>query len=195
LKFLKKKDYLVELFRHIETDLGIAVDHPYVIKNNPSIEIQNLPNWILNYLRQKFLKIKYTKKFPDKFYIDRRDAKSNHSHLRKIINETEVKEFLITKGYSIIALTDLSFNEQVNLFSKAEHVVGLHGAGFANLTFCNPGTRVLELKPDGAGSVIENLAKKIQLNYNDISIKPNDFSYNQQGSINIPLSVLEKKIS
>ena len=184
-----------KIFRHTQVDTAIAVDHPYVINNDASHEIQNLPKWILDFLRDKFLNNIINKKLPNKFYIDRRDSKSNHSHLRKINNEQEVKDFLVKKGFSIIALTDLSFNEQVNLFSKANHIVGLHGAGFANLTFCNPGTRVLELKPDGAGSVIENLAKKIQLNYNDISIKPNDFSYNQQGSINIPLSVLEKKIS
>ena len=54
LKIPEKKRLSSRTFRHIETDMGIAVDHPYVIKNNPSIEIQNLPNWILNYLRNNF---------------------------------------------------------------------------------------------------------------------------------------------
>ncbi len=196
LEIPEKKRLSSRIFRHIETDLGIAVDHPYVIKNNPSIEIQNLPNWILNYLRQKFLKIKYTKKFPDKFYIDRRDAKSNHSHLRKIINEKEVKEFLVTKGYSIIALSDLSFKDQINLFQNASQIVGLHGAGFANLTFCKPGTKILELKPASAGPVCGNLAKKINLDYREISIQPTKHSNNnQQGLITVPVNLLEKKIS
>ena len=48
------------------------------------------------------------------------------------------------------------------------HVAGLHGAGFANLSFCNQGTKVLELKPGHAGEVI-HLAKKAMLNYSEIN--------------------------
>ena len=196
LKIPEEKRLSSRIYRHIQTDLGIAVDHPYVIKNNPSKEIQNLPNWILNYLREKFLNTKHTKKFSDKFYIDRRDSKSNHSHLRKIINEKEVKEFLVNEGFSIIALSDLSFKDQINLFQNASHIVGLHGAGFANLTFCNSGTKILELKPATAGPVCGNLAQKINLDYKEISILPSKYSNNnQQGLITVPLNLLEKKIS
>ncbi len=184
------------VFRHVQSKTAIAVDHPYVIKNNPSIEIQNLPSWILEFLRNKFLNKDKSINFPNKFYIDRKDSKSNHRHLRKIINEEEVKEFLVKKGFSILTLSDLSFKDQVNLFQNATHIVGLHGAGFANLTFCKPKTQVLELKPTSAGPVCGNLAKKINLNYQDISIEPLENSNNnQQGFINIPLNLLEKKIS
>ena len=184
------------VFRHVQTVEAIAVDHPYVMKNDPSIEIQNLPHWILKYLRNKFLNKKNSKNFPDKFYIDRSDSKSNHRHLRKIINEIEVKELLAKKGFSVVTLSNLSFIDQVNLFQNASHIVGLHGAGFANLTFCNPKTQVLELKPSSAGPVCGNLAKKIDLNYQDISIEPLiNSNNNQQGFINIPLNLLEKKIS
>ena len=183
-------------FRHIETNRSIATDHPYVIKNDPSNEIQNLPYWILKFLRDKFLMNKKSNNLPVKFYIDRRDSKSNHRHLRKIINEEEIKKFLKNEGFSIICLSDYSFEDQVSLFSNAEKIVGLHGAGFANLTFCNPETFALELKPTSAGNVIRNLAKKIDLNYQDISIDPLENSNNnQQGLIKIPLNLLEKKIS
>ena len=70
-------------FRHIQTKYTIATEHPYVIKNDPSTEIQNLPIWILDFLRDTFLSIESTKKLPTKFYIDRKDSKSNHRHLRK----------------------------------------------------------------------------------------------------------------
>ena len=184
------------VFRHVQSKTAIAVDHPYVIKNDPSIEIQNLPSWILEFLRNKFLNKDKSINFPNKFYIDRKDSKSNHRHLRKIINEEEVKDFLVKKGFSILTLSDLSFKDQVNLFQNATHIVGLHGAGFANLTFCRPKTQVLELKPTSAGPVCGNLAKKINLNYQDISIEPLENSNNnQQGFINIPLNLLEKKIS
>tara|TARA_B100001057_G_C22810612_1_gene935256 strand:- start:489 stop:1646 length:1158 start_codon:yes stop_codon:yes gene_type:complete len=182
-------------YRHIYSDFVITTDHPYVIKNNPSTEIQNLPHWILKFLRESFLKEKKQTNLPNKFYIDRKDSKSNHRHLRKIINEDEVKDFLIGKGFSIITLSNLSFEEQVILFNNAKQIVGLHGAGFANLTFCKPRTSVLEIKPQTAGAVIGNLAKNLQLNYNEISIKPSEnFNNDQQGLITVPINLLEKKI-
>lgn len=183
------------VFRHIQADTAIAVDHPNVFGGDPAKEIQNQPSWIVEYLRNKFLDNKSLKNFPKKFYIDRSDSKSNHSHLRKITNEQELKDFLEKKGFSIITLSDLSFIDQVNLFQNASQITGLHGAGFANLTFCKPKTLVIELKPTTAGPMYENLAKKINLNYQDISIEPSENLNNQQGFINIPLNLLEKKIS
>ena len=38
-----------KVFRHIEANKIIAVDHPYVIRNNPTLEIQNIPKWIFNF--------------------------------------------------------------------------------------------------------------------------------------------------
>ena len=108
-------------------------------------------------MKGKFLKINQEKKFPQKFYIDRSDSKSNHRNLRKVLNENEVKNFLIKKGFSIIALSELSFSDQINLFHNAKQIVGLHGAGFANLIFSKPGTFVLEFKSDVAAPVIGNL--------------------------------------
>jgi capsular polysaccharide biosynthesis protein len=35
--------------------------------------------------------------------------------------------------------------EQIAVFSRAECVVGPHGAGLTNLTFCRPGTKVVEI--------------------------------------------------
>ena len=182
-------------YRHIQSNESVSVDHPYVMNNDPKNEVQDIPNWILDYLKKKFIR-KNFKEYPKKIYIDRSDSKSNHSHLRKIINEDEVKKLLIKKGYSIIRLSDLSFISQVSLFNNAAKIIGLHGAGFANLTFCRPGTLVVELKPISAGLVISNLAKKLKLDYHDISIEPLKYSNNdQQGLIKIPLNSLEKKIS
>ena len=88
--------------------------------------------------------------------------------------------------------------EQVELFYNAECIVGLHGGGFANIAFCKPGTKVIELRSTTAGTPIENLAKKNSLNYNSITVnaeQKNKLSYpNQHGAIHIPISILEKKI-
>ena len=195
LNIPKKKRISSRDHRHVESDVAITVDHPYIFKNDPSSEIQNLPEWILKYLREKFLIKLNKKRFPKKFFIDRKDSKSNHRHLRKIINEEEVKEFLLKKDFTIVTLSDYSFEDQINLFNQATEIVGLHGAGLANLTFCKPKTSVIELKSISAGSVCENLAKKIKLDYKDISVTPLKYiQNNQQGHINIPINLLEKKI-
>lgn len=182
-------------YRHLEADRIITVDHPYILKNNPSIEIQNIPDWIINWLKITFLKNSEKKinNYPKKFYIDRSDAISNLSHTRKITNENDVKDILKKNGFSIVKLTSLTFNEQIALFNNSAHIVGLHGAGFANLIFCNPKTNVLEIKPSTAGFMYKNLAIKNNLNYTDISIKPHEHNYdNQQGFIKVPLEQLDK---
>ena len=48
-------------------------------------------------------------------------------------------------GFEAVRCESLTFAEQVRLFGSAEAVVGPHGAGLANLTFCPPGTKVIEL--------------------------------------------------
>ena len=189
-KILSSKD-----FRHIEAKKIIAVDHPYVLKNNPTSEIQNIPNWILNYLKEKFVPTFKEIKLPQRIYIDRRDSKSNHRHLRKIINENDVKNFLLKKGFSIFALSELSFLEQINLFSNAKKIIGLHGAGFANLIFSKPETLVLEIKSEIAAPVIGNLAKKLGLKFREMSIKPEkNLNNDQQGLVYVSLKDLENQL-
>jgi capsular polysaccharide biosynthesis protein len=47
-------------------------------------------------------------------------------------------------GFQVAVLSGMSVTAQAALFGSARVVVGPHGAGFANLLFCNPGTTVLE---------------------------------------------------
>ena len=192
----KNKRLSSKKYRHISTKSITAVDHPSVLNNNPSKEIQNIPNWISKWLKNVFLKkLERNKIFPKKIYIDRRDAKSNHKHLRKIINEKEIITLLKEKNFKVISLSELTFVDQVSLFNNIDQVVGLHGAGFANIVFCKPGTKVLELKPNMAGDVIKNLAKTNSLDYSSISIASDTEIKNQQGLINIPLDELRKEIN
>ena len=183
--------------RHIESPKIIVVDHPYVIKNDPSNEIQNIPEWIINWLKNSF-ETKVSLKdsaFPQKIYIDISDSTSNLSETRKVVNEEEVKNKLKGKNYKIIRLGDYSFSNQIKFFYNAQRVVGLHGAGFANTIFCQPDTNILELQPSGSGKVIKNLAIKNKLNYNCISVAPEKHNVkNQFGHIRINLEELEKKI-
>ena len=79
---------------------------------------------------------------PRRLYVSRRDSTK-----RRLENEVEIEAALVRHGFSIVTLTGVSFPDQVRLFRNVEIVVGPHGAGFANLLFCQPGTRVIELTP------------------------------------------------
>ena len=68
---------------------------------------------------------------------------------RGLKNEAEIHALVETKGFEIVRLEELTMREQCTLFCNAEFVAGAHGAGFANIVFCKPGTRVLELSRAG----------------------------------------------
>ena len=181
--------------RHLKCDKLIVTDHPYAIKNNPTKEIQNIPHWILTWLKKNLIKNKKnSNQFPKRIYIDRKDSESNHRHLRSIINEDELKKFLNKKNFKSICLSDYDFEDQIKLFYNTKFITGLHGAGFANFVFCKPKTKVIEFKPIKAGPMFTNLAKNNKLLYDSIDVKPIKHAYNQMGHIKVDISKLEKKL-
>jgi capsular polysaccharide biosynthesis protein len=64
---------------------------------------------------------------------------------RSIVNEAELLPVLQRSGFEIVRCEELTFEQQVRLFREAETVIGPHGGGFANLVWCRPGTKVLEI--------------------------------------------------
>ena len=84
------------------------------MSENATEDIQNIQNGLVNG-GKSFLK-ETNKKMFNKIYIDRGDSISNVSHLRSIINESEIKKYLSTQGFKILRLGDHTFNEQVSIF-------------------------------------------------------------------------------
>ncbi len=183
-KILSSKQY-----RHIKTEELIVTDHPVVTTGNATKDILNIPTWITKWLKEKF--IIEDNKIKNKIYIDRTEDK-----LRSINNENEIKKYLSKKNFIIIKPHEINFLDQVNYFYSAECIVGLHGAAFANIAFCRPKTKIVELKGLHAGVAIENLAKKNNLNYYSIACKAKEISSytgpNQQGQIEVPINNLAK---
>jgi capsular polysaccharide biosynthesis protein len=90
-------------------------------------------------------------------------------------------------------LSKLSFINQVSIFNNAKFIIGLHGAGFANLVFCKKNTFVLEIKPKKAGNIIKNLSIDNNLKYSSINLNPIEKPVaSQYGLIYLPLRRLEK---
>lgn len=185
-----------KVFRHIITKELIITDPPSVVTGNSTKDILNIPQWIVSWLRESFLKkeIKMVKK--QKIYIERNKPALNDLAYRAIINEEEIKKYLAKKNFIFIKLENISFLEQVNLFKNAECIVGIHGAGLGNLIFSSFGTKIIELKSFGSGDAIKNLAQKSQLKYHSIDVKAKEtykFDFpTAQGSIHVPLDELVK---
>ena len=197
LKIPKKKQISSVNFRHIISKELYITNHPVVLTNNASNDVQNMPIWISEWLKKKFIKKNINKKanFSKKIYIDRSDSASNVKDLSSITNEEKVKQFLLQDGFKIIKLGDLHFKDQVLTFNNADIIVGLHGAGFANLPFCKPNTKVVELRANPFSTAIENLAIKNNLIHKSISCDLDEIEqYNQFGHINVPIKKLEEFI-
>jgi capsular polysaccharide biosynthesis protein len=125
-----------------ETDLikthensHIQVDH-LVVPSQPIWPTK----WGFNYLRNVFLPPKNSNQMKYRIFISRKSY-------RRIINEEELMSLLSTYGFMMLDLESLPVEKQVELFSCAEIVIATHGAGLTNITFCNPGTKVIELFP------------------------------------------------
>lgn len=64
---------------------------------------------------------------PERILISREDTST-----RRITNRRDVLDSLTNLGFEKQVLSDLSYTEQVNLFSRADLIVGAHGAGMIN---------------------------------------------------------------
>ena len=82
------------------------------------------------------------KEWPKRILISRKGA-----NRRRIENETEVVNALSNLDFKAVKLETLAFWEQVALFSQAEQVIALHGAGLTNLLYATK-ARVVELFPE-----------------------------------------------
>lgn len=131
------------------------VTEEYLIKNNDNNLYSQLyiPNFFLNplhspraisWIRQRVYSLYWEElsapKFSSKIYISRSDATQ-----RKVVNEHELTDALSKLGFEKITLSNLSFIDQINAFYHAKSIISPHGAGLANLIFCNHQPNVIEI--------------------------------------------------
>ena len=112
----------------------------------------------------------------EKIYISRQNVK-----FRNIINEGDIIEFLKKAGFRVIDLNSLSIIKQIDLFSRASTIISPTGSGLANIAFCSPGTRIIEISPKYNFSYEDDLknryayiSKKLNLNYCRFEADPID---------------------
>lgn len=115
------------------------------------------PPWLPRFLRQM------AALSPDRV-TTRRLYVSRRGYGRHAISEQDLEALLLDRGFEIYDATDERSRPED--FDQAEIVVGAHGAGLANLAFCRPGTRVIEIIPtDNAHPFYYSLAVAAGLDY------------------------------
>jgi capsular polysaccharide biosynthesis protein len=112
---------------------------------------------------------------------------------RTILNLKEVEDLLNRFGYESIDCSKLALKEQIEFFSSASHVIGIHGAGLVNIIFRKDlPLSVLEIFPDCefAPEHYKNISKKYGYRYMNI------FGYDRDENNNFKLkiSLLEEKL-
>ena len=93
------------------------------------------------------------KDLPKKIYVSRRswlhgdisNIGTNYTTRRKLVNEDELVEFLISKGYEEIFTETFTTEEKIAIFKNAESIVGSIGGGVCNVLFSKPNCKLTTL--------------------------------------------------
>ena len=90
----------------------------------------------LEFIRKKYSVLTEKKNdhdWPELIYLRR------NSDVRKITNAAEIEKLFSSHGYALVEPENLTFLQQVQLFSNANKIVSATGAALANGIFCKPG--------------------------------------------------------
>ena len=182
-------------YRHIECDELIATQHPSYFSGFILDQAKYVPNWIVKWLRDSFLEKSKKIDMKKNIFIDRSLSSFKHS---QIINLEEVQNLLKEKNFDIVKLENLSFDEQIYVFSNAKIVIGAHGAGLTNLCFSKEKTKVIEIRSTEPGygfqnKVYERISEINNLNYSLLST-PYLSKKNINGDLFVDLKVLNDQL-
>ena len=145
-------------YSHLRATLLLATSHP---NPNPSA----IPAWIVRFLRESFLGISSIADKSRFVYVSRGDS----VNARRLLNEDSLCKVLESVGFGIFHLSELTFQDQVALFSQAKMVVGVHGAGLANLAFASSGAVVYEIFSDQyKPNMYERISLLVNIEYHRI---------------------------
>jgi hypothetical protein len=120
--------------RHIEADRLLVPSLPRATGV--------IPTWATEYLRRAFPPMKPSgSDFPTRIYIVRKAT--DHGLLE---GEDELTVRLKRRGFVPVAMENFTLREKAWLLGRAEAVLGPSGAGLCNIVFCQPGTKVIEIR-------------------------------------------------
>jgi capsular polysaccharide biosynthesis protein len=95
--------------------------------------------WVVDYVRS-IIPVETTRE-RTRLYISR----GSLPNTRRVRQEPALERALADRGFTTLHLERMHVSEQAQAFNSAEMIVAPHGAGLANVVFCQPGTAVVEL--------------------------------------------------
>ena len=167
-------------FKHIEANKIFFLENIYLKKGGFQKQFENIPKIIVKTIRNKFLKYKNKKFNYKKIFIDRSDSKFKHY---QFYNNDDLIKKLKKNNFGVYKLSKLKIFDQISLFNSSRLVLGLHGAGFANIIFCKRNAKIYEMirKDESRRNAIKTIAGHSALKHKKIIIKKykNFEGYNQ----------------
>lgn len=148
--FLKKWPFGNDLLSIIDRKM-ISLDQHRLLRTKKMIFISQ-PGGPLNYqpeplmessrrIKAAFYDENFKGKPSKKIYITRKKVGR-----RVLLNEEELLPILNAHGFEILNLDSMSTYDQVNLFSRCEKVLSIHGAGLTNMVYMPRGSKVVEIR-------------------------------------------------
>lgn len=113
---------------------------PELSNYNPSVRDFS---WLRDRMRSNIPDSDTNSDTPKKVYISRQEA----SRERKVINQSQLNDVLEKHGFETYILETLPFKEQLEIFYKADVIMGPHGAGLLNMIFAEDPI-IIELFPE-----------------------------------------------
>ena len=151
--------------RFINLPRTIKFNHISWAKHSPVITKK-----ISKYFKSKVLSKPININSFDKIFIGRKKTPT-----RKILNNEEVIKTFEDYGFKVVYLEEYSIAEQAYLFNNARIIAGLHGAGFTNLIFCKPDTKVIELQNLVNVTTYFMISNQLKLDYH--YVLPEEFNF------------------
>ncbi len=128
---------------------------------------------------------------PDRIYISRDKAS-----VRRVREESILVSVLDKAGFKTLYLEDMAPQSQAEHLKAASIIVAAHGGGMANLIYCRPGTKILEIR--NAQMVDFNcyfsLANSLGLTFYYEKAQPVEPEQHKQSDLSIDVASVEKLV-
>lgn len=134
----------------------------------PSFPVMTKPDyqWIANDVLENISCTSRDVGVRNNVYISRANAPE-----RQVVNEKEVMEVLDRYGFERHLLENNTVSKNVEIFNKADIIVGAHGAGLTDLIYCKDAT-VIELFGSKIKTTYRNLSNIMGVDYMSLKCEP-----------------------
>lgn len=115
-------------------------------------------------------KVEILKNLPTHIFLYRKET---HRISR---NQDEISTFLVSNGFTLVCMEELTIEEQISYFYNAKFIVGITGAAWANVIFCRNSPKAICFVPEIAKDsvVYSSLAENFYVDFFEQSYTTSD---------------------